>query len=470
MKNNLMKKVALMLIIVVLLIFAIISINHLINLKEPLKMNNTSLVYEKIEKYEDMQKNGIIYLVFIGSLTIGYILLFFNHKNKESFEFFKNKKVFIGSIIIVSVLAFLIIPNNSQDIYYYLSVGRLDSRYGVNSYEQKLEEVQGNYLEDEIVQSSEPLGTTFVYGPLWYLICKIFGKMPINSSAMMMVIFKLCILMIHLLNTYLIYKTSRNKNKIRNTLIYALNPLIIFEGLINAHNDVFLLNTVLFAFYFKKKDKIPIAVLFLSLGALIKYVPIILLPFVIEKEKSKIKKGLYVLELILTYVIIGTAILGTTKGLTAFMAQTEIYMNSIYLIFFMNPIINENVLAIIGKVIFAIIYLLLMIYMYFIKNKENEEFRGNIYTNIIILFLLLVITNFRAWYFIWLFVMIPFLSKEKIDKIIIVSIILELANFIMYGISDDYSLGVPYFIITLMVSSVVIFLRYRNDYKISAIR
>ena len=450
--KNILKKIAIMLIIVDLSIFSIISIKHLIGLNEPLKFNNTSLTYGSIEIYEDMLKNCAVFIAFMGILMVSYLIILFNKKKENNFT----KKHLIGIVVVVSILSFIILPNNSQDVYYYMSVGRLDVKYNVNIYRNLHASVIEEYPEDEIVQSSQPLKVLFAYGPLWYLVCKFFGSLPINSTWIMLYLYKLFIMLMHLLNAYIIFKMSKEENKIRNTLIYALNPLIIFEGLINAHNDMIMLTTMILAIYFKKKDNLSIAVLFVSLGALIKYVPILLLPYIINKEKSKIKPVLYIMECVLLYIIIGITILGSTRGLLAFGGQTAICMNSLYLLFFLNPNMDVMLLAKIGKRIFIAIYLAIILYMFIKKDKISEENKSNIYKDILLLFLFLAITNFRAWYLMWLFCLIPNLKENKINQIITISLFMEAGNIVMYGLSEHYTFGAIYFYFVIFGSIISI--------------
>lgn len=72
------------------------------------------------------------------------------------------------------------------------------------------------------------------------------------------------------------------------SLIYGLNPFILIEGISSVHNDMFVVMFILLAIYFlKNKKKILPSVVFLSLGAGIKYFPIILLPFMIIYHLEK---------------------------------------------------------------------------------------------------------------------------------------------------------------------------------------
>ena len=97
---------------------------------------------------------------------------------------------------------------------------------------------------------------------------------------------------------------------------------------------------------------------------------------------------------------------------------------------------------------FAVIYIISVI-------KSNKP---KTYKNIFILFLLIVISNFRTWYIIWLFALIPILEDKDKNTVIALSIIGEFANVVMYRFGEGYIHGVKYFysvIITMIIYIVI---------------
>ena len=412
--------------------------------------------------------NGLIFVIFLAIMIGSYLVIIHKDKNEcecenkkaedkfEKEEKPKHKKKLISAIIIIaitSILSFFIIPNNSGDVWYYMAIGRLDSTYGVNSYQENFREIKENYPEDAIVESSYAYNTTFAYGAVWHFICTTLGRIPTNNTLVMLTLFKMFNLIMHILNCILVYKISK-KHKIRNMLIYALNPLIIFEGLINVHNDLVLLTTILGAIYFKKNNKLYLAVLSIALGTLIKYVPILLLPFILNKEKSKLNVAAYILETAAIYFIISYLVIGNVKDIFAFMVQTSVIANSLYLTLMMHNVPNIGLISKIGKGIFIVVYLAFVIKMlidgYKKKEKEQLDYEkiSNKYLMLLGLFIFLCITNFRAWYIIWLFGLLTEVSEDKQKIIIGVSFAVEIANFIIYTLGEGYIYGESYFYLT----------------------
>ena len=173
-----------------------------------------------------------------------------------------------------------------------------------------------------------------------------------------------------------IFSLKQINKSIITTLIYALNPLIIVSLLINCHNDTYVIFFILLAFYLKKRNKTLLAVLSLTLGTLIKYFPIMFLPYILNKEKSKAKAILYFLMSILIFVGVTFISTGSIKNLTAFLTQAVLYNSSIFvwILTFTNSNFDlVNVLAKIGKIIFVILYLSVLIYFYTMEKKKNVE-------------------------------------------------------------------------------------------------
>lgn len=399
-------------------------------------------------------KNAILFLMICTIIIISYILTILyltkdlkknNKKDAEEYNIPKHKKIIaLIILILLTIISILIMPENSTDIYYYMAVGRADSKYNENSYKTLFIDIQKKYPDDEIISSSPSLDVKFTYGALWRFICQILSSFPTNSTITLLMVYKIVNAIIHISNCYLIYKISK-KNKLRNALIYGLNPLVLFEGIINCHNDMYIVFSILLALYFREKEKIGLSIVSITAGILIKYVPIILLPFIIQKQNWK-KRAIYVLELVVLFMTSSLMMLGNFNDIFSFLQQTGFYANSIYVF---TLLISENkidLVAFIGKILFVVIYLYKIIKLEKTKEKNNSD-SAMVYKNLLILFLFLVITNFRAWYIMWLFGLIPVLKVVDIKEIIAISFAGEIANVIYYSLGDSYIYSMFYFLI-----------------------
>lgn len=77
----------------------------------------------------------------------------------------------------------------------------------------------------------------------------------------------------------MIHKITKKKMLV---LLYALNPIILLEGLMDVHNEIFMITLILCAIYYTiRKKNLWHAVLFLALATAVKYFAILLLPFLV---------------------------------------------------------------------------------------------------------------------------------------------------------------------------------------------
>ena len=175
MKKNISK----IIMVIILLAFAIPNIKYIIEVNGKIECFGASMIFETIMNKGQAKINFILYFTFILGLIFTYLIIIIN-ESKDSNEK-EIKKVFIF-ISIVSVISSLILPNNSTDVYYYGAVGRLDSKYGINMYEENFNEFQEKYIDDETIKASPAIEHKFIYGPLWSMICKVIGRVDTNSS------------------------------------------------------------------------------------------------------------------------------------------------------------------------------------------------------------------------------------------------------------------------------------------------
>lgn len=439
-KNEKINLIAKIIMIILISAFGIFNIMYIIKVNGNIESFGMSMLCERMVSGEKHGINLLLFLIFIIILTIVYLIISLNAKKDNNI-----KKAFLF-IILISVLSGIILPNNSTDVFYYMGVGRLDAKYDVDIYESNFNEKQKEYLDDEIVAKSPEINHKFIYGVVWEKICKFVGSIPINSELILLYIFKILNIIVHILNCYLIYKITKSKKLL---YLYGLNPLVLFEGIINCHNDIYLILFMLIAIYLKKRDKIGLATLSIAIGSMIKYTPIIILPYILidKKWKEKIK---YLVGFALVFLIVNVLLTGDITKILSVLNQTGKYSNSLYLeLILMN--IPPNIIKLsnlVGKIIFVIIFVIAV----FNKKCKNAQ----TYLYLLMLFLLLAITNFKAWYIMWLFGLITELNKKDVEKIIALSLIAEISNFIFYYMGESYGYGGIYFVLLILFYAIYI--------------
>ena len=390
-------------------------------------------------------------IIILGMIGIYYIII------KKRNKIFKNIKQVYITISIISLIFVFTIPFWCSDVFYYLGVGRLEAEYHQNPYYITMKEyVDSNNVNinnDTVMQKgynnywSE---TTVVYGPIWTIICSIIAKLSLGNIDFGLFIFKLCNVLAHMLNCYLIYKIS---NKKIFTIAYGLNPFILVEGIANVHNDMFVILFILIALYqLLKKKNITLSILSLAMATDIKYFALLLLPFIViyfykdKKIKYRILKciqygtmfGIFMLIPYILYINDLQVFKGMSdqqgkiaKGLYLFISQ-----------YFTNP---SNLVNIISK---TMLYMFIIVYTYICtmllikpKIKFNIEMKKFFY--ILLAFIFLLITNFQPWYLIWLSPFILWQKAKNMKLIIQMQLITLIANivFLIYSEALKYHIA-----------------------------
>lgn len=367
-------------------------------------------------------------------------------------------------ILIVAIIFLVMLPLTSTDVFYYMGTGWTEAKYGVNPYYMPINEVIKERTDkenvDEMLSRTPQIwrGTTIVYGPVWPFICKILSGLSGGNIVLGLFIYKLFNLSIYLASSYLIFKITKGKKLC--TLLYALNPLVLFEGLVNVHNDILVVFFILVALYFFiRKRKIAPTVIFLALATGVKYYAILLIPFLIiyhyRKEKPIKKIGyacawavLFLLVLACCYLLY-TRDLAVLKGI---IIQQSKFMNSIFLTVVLNVSMKAGSLLSKGCMLaFIVIYIASIIKLLFTKKKITFTALIREYNWLLLLFIFGTITNFQSWYLLWILPTIFWQNGKTASNMLTITIAVALASVVFFILYESYKFGQYYYMLMLVL-------------------
>lgn len=408
-----------------------------------------------------------IYLgIIIGIFTFYIIIL----KKKDLFKNIKQVLIFVA---ITSLILTITLPMTSSDIFYYMGVGELDGVYHQNPYyvtmRQYYEQNKEN-INDEILEKGVNnfwSWTTVVYGPVAQLIFKICSVISLKNVTLCLFVYKFVNLIFHLLNTYFIYKITRKK---KFAILYGLNPFILIESIINVHNDIIVVFFVLLALYFLlKKKNLILCVISLGISAGIKYITLLILPFVIlyyyREEKNIGKRFLRCVEFgMLFLIVLGVEYLLYFRDfqiLRAVLVQTDKYSKSIYSAIWYKNKELAKILKNITMLIFSITYIRLCIKT--LIQKDIKFYKIIREYNLELVIFLLTITNAQQWYIMWMFPTIMWQKLKMIKYIIGISFITEIANVVYMYFWEHPAYDIVYVIVLFLLS--VIWIKIVNKYS-----
>ncbi|MDQ2906670.1 MAG: hypothetical protein ABI456_08100 [Ktedonobacteraceae bacterium] len=170
------------------------------------------------------------------------------------------RRYILGSTLLLGGLCLLVPVASSPDVFSYIAYARMGVLYHLNP----LTTVPSMLRHDAVYQYLYWIDQPSAYGPIWVGISSllqwvalIFG--PANLLAPLLA-FRLLGLATHLGSTALIWSIGGSLQRakgyispelrLRSTLAFAWNPLLLVEACVNAHNDSSLLFLILLAIWF----------------------------------------------------------------------------------------------------------------------------------------------------------------------------------------------------------------------------
>lgn len=220
---------------------------------------------------------AILILLFISH--IGFLYLVQKNKIKEK-EIWK-LIIFSSIILTFSYNAF------SYDLFNYIFDAKIITHYGQNPYLHKALDFPG----DPMLNFMHWTHRTYPYGPSWLALTIPLSYLGFNFFLPTILMFKALMSVSYIGTVYLINKLLNkvdSKNSLFGTVFFALNPLVIIEGLVSGHLDIVMGFFAVLAFYFLFSNKKVWSIISLIFSAGIKFATGFLLPLFLFKMFRKV--------------------------------------------------------------------------------------------------------------------------------------------------------------------------------------
>lgn len=225
--------------------------------------------------YYNRPLSSLIYTLLI-LISFGFFVLNLTLVKKHKIS---TKYIFLSTMLNTILLIFAY-PFLSSDIFNYMFDAKIIVRYHANPYLNKPLDFAG----DEWLRFMRWVHRYSPYGPLWLGFSTIPYILGFGKFITTLLSFKFFISIFHIINSILIYKVLKKINSVNaafGTALYSLNPLFLIEGIANSHNDVILAVFFIGSVYFAINNKKASTLLTLLIGVLIKYIPLLTLPWLI---------------------------------------------------------------------------------------------------------------------------------------------------------------------------------------------
>lgn len=165
-----------------------------------------------------------MYILILLVLYAGYIIVLNVYKDKR-------KKRIPRWVIGLVILLFLSYPALSYDIFNYILTAKVTYLYQENPYIVMPIEIPN----EPMLGFTRAANKLALYGPTWIILTVFPYLTGMNNILVTLFTFKLFVAVFYALFVYFLYRKSRS---IRQTLFFALNPLILIEIVGSGHNDI----------------------------------------------------------------------------------------------------------------------------------------------------------------------------------------------------------------------------------------
>ena len=250
-------------------------------------------VWQIIEKY--FQHIGYFQRPLSSFLFTGIILLlfFFYLMILKSIKKGKMKKKELWSLIIlVTVILAFSYNAFSYDLFNYIFDAKIVTHYFQNPYLHKALDYPG----DPMLSFMHWTHRLYPYGPVWIILTIPLSFVGLQFFLPTFFLFKIFISACFLGTVYFIGKIlqkSKPQDELFGVAFFALNPLVIVESLVSAHNDIVMMFFGMWAVYLLMNMRYVRSIILFALSVGVKFAtaaifPVYALIIYLQKKNKKV--------------------------------------------------------------------------------------------------------------------------------------------------------------------------------------
>jgi len=214
-------------------------------------------------------------------------------------------------ILVISVALFFSYNAFSYDFFNYIFDAKIVTFYHQNPYEHKALDYPG----DPMLSFMHWTHRTYPYGPMWLLLTVPVSFIGFGYFLLTFYLFKLLMLGSFIGSAYFIEKISRKLEigPLLSLSVFALNPLIIIESLVSAHNDIVMIFFALIGIFAFFERKIVHSLIASGVSIAVKFATIFLLPALLLDLFFKVNKETVIRAIVVSMSIAVLIVIGRTN-------------------------------------------------------------------------------------------------------------------------------------------------------------
>lgn len=328
-----------------------------------------------------------------------------------------------------SLIALFSYPVLSTDIFDYILSDRVAIQYHQNVWTTPPSAVVP--ASDSFYSLASWPTRVNPYGPVNQFFYSLAGRLSGNDLIISLLAHKLLVMIFVLAAlaiTYLILKKHFPSNLSRGIILVFLNPLFILETVGSGHNDILMTFFLLVAIYFWAEKNLFLAGLFLAVSAQVKFIPLLLFPFLFASlRKSPAKIGQFSAGFLIINLL---AILYLGPALGPFI-QRIIIGNQVYwqsLAQLVHQVAPDE------RNLFTLGFLITFGYQFYtvFAGKKNPLVA---FVTTLFLYLALFTSVYWNWYILWLLPLLPFIPRNHLSYGVLLFSATALLSYPLYWLS-----------------------------------
>lgn len=267
-------------------------------------------IFQTIEKgfqyigYFNRPLSTYLFCSIIALLFIFYgAFLFLAKKKKISIPLFWKILIPVVVVLTFTYNAF------SYDFFNYIFYTKIIVHYHQNPYLVRALD----FPKDPMLSFMHWTHNTYPYGPFWLVLTTPLGWVGHNIFIVTFFIFKIFTALCYLGTVWLIAKILKKfapEYQVVGTILYALNPLVLIESLVSAHNDVAMMFFAILGVYLFLQKKWLLGLVSVILAALTKQAMVFLLVPAVVYSGSLLLKKKWISEKMFLLGCAGITVLG----------------------------------------------------------------------------------------------------------------------------------------------------------------
>lgn len=255
--------------------------------------------------YFDRPLSTYLYVAIVVALTVFYVLFI-----KEALRNKLDKKHVFTLVFITTVILSFSYNAFSYDLFNYIFDAKIVTEYNQNPYEHKALD----YPSDPMVNFMRWTHRYYPYGPTWLLLTVPLSFIGFQYFLATFFLFKFLMAACFFGSVYFvgkIVKSTTPSYEILSMVLFGLNPLILVESLVSAHNDIVMMFLFLASVHFLLSKQYIRSYIILILSVGVKFATVFLFPiflglhyFLVKKKQIDFKKFVFLSALLMITAIL----------------------------------------------------------------------------------------------------------------------------------------------------------------------